>query len=722
MKAGFGLRTRRNCSPLDRLVRSFALMAAGILLSGVAIKPSYAHIIDRTEINQEGNEAEILIQFDVQVQYLRDASFSNGEIHIFFSQLEADPSGTRMVPEAIDSPPSDISPHFTLNYPGLDGSLVIKFDDAVSYRVRPGKDGRSISVFVPATNPEEESEPTSAVLAPKEVEKEAKQLITSVRDSLAQDQFDAAIEKLNLLLNLPPNTYTQTAQKLIGEAREKNGELAKARVEYQLYLKLYPDAKDARQVRERVARLPEKAQARTVPQFVPRKKRAEEVMTVFGSFSQSYYKGMSHIDATTANGLSVTTETLDNTDQSTLLSSLDLTGRKRTETTDTRIVFRDDYKANFLPRSKNDNRLTAFYVEQSTRDHSYLYRLGRQRGGAGGVSGRFDGAWLSYSPVPAWHINGVLGTPAEPVASGFDRKKFSGVSVDLTRLPEQWSGSIYYLEQRAGTVVDRKATGLEAHYFDTQSNYMGLVDYDNLFKMYNIAMFQGNWTTDKGDNYLMLADHRKTPPLQLSNSIPGQTMQSMTALVESGVKMEDLIRDAKTLTATSNLFMVGMTHPYSKRLRLGGDFRVTNISDTGAVGCAVPGSCVVPAASGTGNIYMITAQAIGNDLLFKNDLGVASASYIKARTYKGESLTFSQVETFKQSWRMDFSLQLYNQTDNMDVHQVRITPSLKLSYSANQSVSFDIEGGLENTHSTSATRDEKVRRKYFYLGYRWDFH
>lgn len=718
MKVGSGWQARHSPGSFIRLVGSSSFLAVALLMGGFAITPAQAHIIDRIEINQEGDEAEIQIQFDVRVQFQREASFGNGEVHIFFSQLEADPSGTRLVPEAMDSPPSNIAPHFTVEYPGLDSSLVIKFDETVSYRVRPGKDGRSISVFVPLvdTESESESEVAPAALAPKDVERDAKQLMAGARDAIKQDQLDTAIEKLNLLLNLPPNSQTRSAQRLIGETREKNGEFAKARVEYQLYLKLYPDAKDARQVKDRLARLPERSSVRAAPKFVPKKRIAEEQMTVFGSLSQSLYKGMSHIDATTANGLSITTESLDITDQSMLLTSLDMTGRKRTETTDTRIVFRDDYKANLLSRAKNDNRLNSFYVEQGARDHSYQYRLGRQRGGAGGVSGRFDGAWLSYSPRAIWHINGVLGTPAEPVGSGFDKQTFAGLSVDLTRLPGQWSGSTYYLEQHVGKVVDRKAVGLETHYFDEQRNYMGLLDYDTLFKAYNIAMFQGNWTTEVGDNYLLLVDHRKTPPLQISNAIPGQAAQSVTASVDSGATtVEKLVRDAKALTATSNLLMFGMTHPYTSRLRLGGDFRITNISGTGAAGAQ-------PAAPGTGNIYIITAQAIGNDLLLKNDLGMASASYINARSYKGESLTFSQVETFKQSYRTEFSLQFYNQNDNQGVHQTRFTPSLKLGYRVDESLSFDIEGGLENTHSSSATRDEKVRRKYFYLGYRWDFH
>jgi hypothetical protein len=51
----------------------------------------------------------------------------------------------------------------------------------------------------------------------------------------------------------------------------------------------------------------------------------------------------------------------------------------------------------------------------------------------------------------------------------------------------------------------------------------------------------------------------------------------------------------------------------------------------------------------------------------------------------------------------------------------RVTPSLKLSYSMNESMSFEGEGGVENTHNSGPITDEKTRRYYFYIGYRWDF-
>ncbi len=695
--------------------RSFLLFAAALLLSGVGIKLAHAHIIDRIEINHVGDEAEIHILFDVRIQYLSEASLNNGEIHVFLNLLEADPDRDQLVPEAKDSPPTDIAPHFTVAYPGLDSSLIVRFDKAVKYRVRPGNDGRSISIFIPVAK--QKIEPQAAAVpvmrTAEDVEKEAKQLIDGAQNALQQGQSPVAVEKLNQLLNLPPNQQSQAAQELIGEAREKNGEYAKARVEYELYLKLYPDAKDAQQVKDRLARLPVEEYAKPVPQAVQRK-TVEEKMTVYGSFSQNYYNGMSHIDTTTANGSSITSDTLTATDQSTLISSLDLTGRKRTETTDTRIVFRDDYRANFLVNSKSDNRLSSFYVEQSARDRSYLYRLGRQAGTAGGVLGRFDGAWLGYSLNSTWRINGVMGTPVDYYSTDAEHKTFAGLSVDLTRLPEQWSGSGYFIQQRAGSVVDRQAVGMETHYFDAKRNYLGLIDYDTIFKAVNIAMFQGNWTNAAGDNYLLLADHRKSPTLQLSNALPGQTTQSIVSLVQSGVSTDSLIADAKALTPTANLLLVGMTHPYSSRLRLGGDFRINNISGTGASG-------ILPATPGTGNMYIYTLQAIANSIFSENDLGVASASYINAQTYKGQSLSFTQTETLQQNWRLDVSLQLYDQKDNLGVHMTRVTPSLKLGYRLNESVSFNGEGGIEDTHNTGAIQTQTIRRKYVYIGYRWDF-
>src|SRR5450759_580926 len=101
LKATSDLRTKRN------FTRPFTLLAVALLLSGVATKSAHAHVIERIEIKHAGDEAEIQILFDVRIQYLREASLNNNDIHIFIKLLAADPARTRLVPEAMDSPPSD---------------------------------------------------------------------------------------------------------------------------------------------------------------------------------------------------------------------------------------------------------------------------------------------------------------------------------------------------------------------------------------------------------------------------------------------------------------------------------------------------------------------------------------------------------------------------------------------------------------------------------------
>ncbi len=705
MKADSALRIIRN------FTRSFTV---AVLLSGVAIESAHAHIIERVEINPAGDEAEIQIIFDTRIQYLREVSLGNGEVHLFFNLLEPDPSATGPVSEAMVSPPSDISPHFTVSYPELDSALDIKFDNLVKYRVRPGNDGRSISIFTPVIKPQ--VEPLAAMQAqrsPEEIELEAKQLFGSATAALGQGQIGASIETLNQLLNLPPNGQSQPAQKLIGEAREKNGEFAKARVEYELYLKLYPDAADAAQVKERQAHLPSDATKQVTR--TGQKKAVEENMMVYGSVTQNYYKGVLHTVAT--DNVNGTQSSWSGTDQSTLISTLDMTGRKRTETTDTRFVVRDDYNANYLRGKTSKNRLSSVYVEQSARDHGYMYRLGRQMGSAGGVLGRFDGAWVGYSLDPAWRVNGVVGSPVDFYNTAAERKKFAGMSVDLTRLPEQWSGSAYLIQQRVGNVTDRQAVGMETHYFDVQSNYTGLLDYDTIFKAVNIATIQGNWMTASGSNYNLLVDHRKSPTLQITNALQAQTVQSIAALTQSGVPTDTLRTDAQTLTSTSNLVMIGTTQPVAAHWRLGGDFRILNTSGTGAVG-------TLPAQPGTGNMYIYSAQAIGNSLLIENDLSMVTASYINAQSYKGHSLGLNRVEALWKKWRLDMSVQYYAQNGSAfdtSYHQARITPSLKVSYRLNDSINFEAEGGVEDTRTNSVTQSSTSRRQYVYAGYRWDF-
>jgi hypothetical protein len=138
------------------LVRSTILAMLTLLMMGIAIRSAHAGMIDHIEIRPAGAEAEIRILFVTQIRYLRQASLKNGDIRLYFQLLGIDALDTRLVPEKTESPPSELIPHFTISYPELDSSLSLSFGKSVDYHVRPGKDGRSISIFTPVIKPKNE--------------------------------------------------------------------------------------------------------------------------------------------------------------------------------------------------------------------------------------------------------------------------------------------------------------------------------------------------------------------------------------------------------------------------------------------------------------------------------------------------------------------------------------------------------------------------------------
>jgi hypothetical protein len=209
--------------------------------------------------------------------------------------------------------------------------------------------------------------------------------------------------------------------------------------------------------------------------------------------------------------------------------------------------------------------------------------------------------------------------------------------------------------------------------------------------------------------------------------LTGQFSQSAKEVLSSGkVSVQELRANAIALSPISHMLSVGMSRPFTPNLRMASDFRVSSTAGTGAyITTGASGRGEQLASAGTGNQYALSLQAIGNNLFFENDLGIASASLTSTSTTRGQSLAFSQVQTFKQKWRMDEALQLFHQSSSDGTRQTQIRPSLTLNYRFTDTMNVSAEAGLEQYHTSNsaanATSDDKTRRKYFYFGYRWDF-
>ncbi|HET9736069.1 MAG TPA: hypothetical protein VFP62_12425, partial [Burkholderiales bacterium] len=327
--------------------------------------------------------------------------------------------------------------------------------------------------------------PTGPAIASIEVEARAAELMTAARAALDARRDSLATERLNELLMLPPNRQSRDAQELAGVARERSGEVQKARAEYELYLKLYPEGEGAARVQKRLDAL-----AAPEPAGVRRAERAP-LRALTGSLSQYYYGGRTRVETAFETPTTPDRSTFTATDLSALVTNVDVTLRNRTESGDTRFVLRDTNSASFLEDGQGSyNRLTAAYFDYRGLQNPLSLRVGRQTGLVGGLPHRFDGAIAGFGIGPKWRVNASVGAPVEYPKIESDRQ-FWAANLEYENLADAWSGNFFFIEQKSDGLLDRRAVGTEVRYFRGGTSLFSLLDYDTSYKEWNITMAQG---------------------------------------------------------------------------------------------------------------------------------------------------------------------------------------------------------------------------------------
>lgn len=708
--------------------RSAWLAGVGLTLLAASVQ---AQVIDTIDVRREGSNAVVSIRFTAQIQYLRHAPLDRGQlIQVYFQFVGADESVLSVREETRRSPPNALVPRFEVNYVAPTGivqrRIDIRFAAPVEFALRPA-DNRTIAITIRlseealrslARPPEapKTAPPAAPAEAQPEVEAQAKTAMDQAHDALRRDDFDAAVLALNGLLNLPPNRESQEAQELIGVAREKLGEIDKARIEYELYLKLYPEGPGAERVRQRLATLGT-APAVAAPRPPFERAPGAAAYSAWGSFSQFYYGGQSRVQQTTTvvtpatGATTLETNALTATDQSQLITTADLNGRWQQGPWDNRVVFRDAYTANFLSGESNDNRLYAFYGETRYLPTNMLARAGRQIGTGAGVLGRYDGGLLNWGFRPDWRLGLIAGQLVDSPPG--IHQSFVSTSLDVDNFLPNANGQLFAVYQRVAGTTDRIGLGGEVRYFNTTKTAYGLFDYDPTFRAVNIASFQGTWQLPTGTLLNVLADYRRTPTLQLANvCVPEQTSDIGALIQEKGTSA--LRDEAKAFTPISKVYLIGLTQPFAEKWQFGFDFRVSSLTGTPATGN-------LPAIPGTGNIYTYTAQVIGTSLTRFQDILVVNGSVLRGSLLDGVQAGID--------WRfvplalvtVEPALKYYHQTDNTGTRLTRYTPGVRVIYQLRERFSLEAEYDFEHTRTSGDMLGSTESRHFFYVGWRWDF-
>lgn len=569
-----------------------------------------------------------------------------------------------------------------------------------------------------------------------QVESQAASLMQQAKAAQDSGNNEQAVNLFNQLLFLPPNQQSQEAQELIGLAREKNGELAKAKTEYELYLKLFPEGAGFTRVSQRLAAL------NAMPQATPGTRGAAAraaastrvVKTFNGSLSQYYYGGQSKTQSAFNTPTTVEKSSISSTDQSLLVTNVDLSGRYRDAQADQRVVFRDTNSRSFLDSTPSRNRLTSAYYDYRGLQNHLNARIGRQSGFSGGLPNRFDGALLGYGFMPKFKVNLAAGLPVEfPTVDS--KRRFWGVSVDAENLAERWSGNVFFVDQQVDGILDRQAAGGEVRYFDQSRSLYSLVDYDISYDVVNIAMMQGSWQTEGKTTFNLLLDRRRAPTLSSYNAlyntavtalspVPTSIKQLLTLATPPLPFTEDEIRAlAQDATAVAYQAQLGVTTPLNDTWQLGADLGLTNIGALPQV--TLEDGTVISPSPATGNIFNVSLRAIGTNLFSGRDIHVFSMSYTTASestpAFNGVQLAYNNTTYLGDKWVLEPSLKYYRQHTDPSSELARWTPGIRVSYRIRESLSFDVEYIFEHATTTSPGTEDISDTHYFSVGYRWDF-
>ena len=555
---------------------------------------------------------------------------------------------------------------------------------------------------------------------PADAQARAQALMAQARQAMELADYTLAIAKLDEVLAMPPNAASQEAQELIANARWRQGDPQRARAEFELYLKAYPEGPGAQRAREALLTL-----APPAPPSQEAAARAAVTTTLNGSVSSFYYGGQSKVRTqefqdSPLSGLPqlVSDASLSGTDQKQLLSSVDMNWRRKDTDTDLRLVLRDTYSADLLRSDKSKNKLSALYVDYRRQSTGLSVRAGRQSPLGAGVMGRFDGVQVGLRLAPKWRVNAVAGEPSDSLLSS--KRYFYGASVDADALTSNIGGSLYVIEQRIDGEIDRRAVGSELRFQQGGLSASSILDYDLVLHGINIASVQGTWQSADNTVVNMLYDRRATPMLMLGNSLFFQN----PVLAVQATRIQELLasqslsllrQQVRDTTAYSTQAMLGVTRPLSAKWQVGGDVRLTNIGDLLPVADILPNG-----QPGTGNIWSVGAQLIGSNLYSPRDTHVLVLNQIKAPTYNGTLLQYNNSSTLNKAWQLEPSVRYYRQTETNSTRTRRWAPGLRVTYRPTPKLSVESEVSVEFSDVSGPTRTENSRRTFYYTGLRYD--
>jgi tetratricopeptide (TPR) repeat protein len=519
------------------------------------------------------------------------------------------------------------------------------------------------------------------------------ELMDEADRAMTGGEYEKAILIYTELLSQPENARSPEAQERLGLARERSGQLAHAKAEYEEYLRRYPQGEAADRVRQRLAtmltaRAPEREE---LPGPEPAEPSLSSRFDTFGSLYASYRRESLVMQEDDQNK--------DTLADSSLFTDLYFDSRYTGERFTARSQVSGGYYYDLLGSNSSGIHLSSAFVEGQATPWGLTASLGRRTLSTSGVLGRYDGGRVAKRFGENWEAAIVSGFPVDSsTQDSIDTNRyFVGGSLERKRIFGVLDADIFAIHQMVGDSIDRSAIGTELRYVSGARSLFGYLDYDVYYNSLNIAQLSGNLQLSERAWVHGLADYRNAPVLTTTNALQGQIVSSIGNLGDTLSKSQ-IQALAEDRTAKSLFLNLGGSFNVRGDLQLAADMSASRLSNTHASGG-------VPAFDGTGFEYTGSTQLIGNGLFRTGDVSILGLRYFDGSAFSGPALTLSSRQPFTEWLSLEPRiLTEYRFRKQGFEDELVVRPGLGLEY-RRWKFDIDLEAGTEFVRSDGSGDD-----------------
>ncbi len=517
-----------------------------------------------------------------------------------------------------------------------------------------------------------------AAVDPPLPDEERRSLLHSAQEAMEKHDYPNAVELLERLLRQPEYPGRADAQELMGLARERAGQLAQAKAEYQAYLDRYPDGPGAARVRGRLqALIAASLKPKSIGEFGA---AVNGGWGVAGTVALGYQYGQ---EQTNSGGVTTSTTAVNGA-----LVYADVLVRDRGPRYDFTGRVDAGYTQNLVAGTGgNQDRTTAAFVEVTDRSLGITGRLGRQALASQGIIGLFDGLFVGYRVNDSWAVSGAAGYPAYTSYSAFGtQQQFATVSAEYSPW-RTWIFDTYFFNQTNEGFTDRRSIGVQARYSQPGRTAVVLADYDIAFHELDSATLIGNIGMARSWVFGIDADYRRSPLLELSNALIGQTASDLNALSHEYTpsQMRQLALDR---TALSDTFVLSASRPFGERWQLLLDVAALQLGGT-------PASGGVDATASTGLDKNAAIQIAGSSVFQASDLQIFGLRFDDSPQARSVTVSWDGRFVLPGAWRLGprFAVEELNDPE-LGGRQTLYLPEVRTDWTGRRTV-FELIAGYQ---------------------------